>query len=592
MQSKEIKYHIDNHPKTSSLAQGQYKIKCPECSNLRRKNKNDTPLSVKIDGEKIIYHCFHCELKGIISRNTGEPNMKIVSNQEQKKKPIKVSDEESEGAIKWLANRGISKEVANDLGVITRNKTKHLPVIGFTFPSESEVGGDYEAVKWRTANGDKDFWWDGKSSKLWGNYVEKESRETIEDTVVITEGEMDALAIAESFKDYNIRVYSVPNGSPNKISEGKVDPSEDGRFKYVWNDRKKLDGFSKIILASDCDEAGDCLVHELSRRLGKEKCYRVDYKGYKDANELLLNTNDIEVRKQILNAEPIPLHGLNSIEHYNDEWQSLYEQGEPSGISTGIKALDKIVTLATGQLYVLTGYAGHGKSAFLDQIVVNAGKMYGWKTCFASFEKPPTLHAIQLAQILTGKSFYKPQHVGAVRMSQEEKDVAQAWINEHILFQDYMDGGLPTITAVLEKAKHSIQRNGTRIVCIDPFNFIHSEKTFALETDMVSEMLTLCQQFAKAHDILLIFVAHPSKPMDKSGKTVPTLLDVAKSMAWSTKPDVGLTVHRADDGVEIHCTKARWYWNSQLGRVMLNYNPSNGRYEEQTRSADNFNWDF
>ena len=590
MQSKEVRHHIDNNPKTSSLALGQYKIKCPNCSDQRRKNKSDTPLSVKIEADKIIYHCFHCELKGIISRTQGERPMKIVPTKESKQKPIKLAEENSDKAIEWLADRGISWEVAEKHGVVAKVNKKYLPVIGFTYASEN--GSDYEAIKWRSANGKKDFWWDNNASKLWGNYLEDEKKETIEDTVVITEGEMDALAIAEAFKDFNIRVYSVPNGSPNKISEGKVDPSEDGRFKYVWNDREKLDGFNKIILASDCDEAGDCLVHELSRRLGKEKCYRVDYKGYKDANELLLNTNAVEVRKQILNAQPIPLHGLNSIDHYQEEWQSLYDQGEPSGISTGIKSLDDIVTLQTGQLYVLTGYAGHGKSAFLDQLVVNAGKMYGWKTCFASFEKPPTLHAIQLAQILTGKSFYKPQYVGSERMSQHEKDDAQAWITEHILFQDYMDGGLPTISAVLEKAKHSIQRNGTRIVCIDPFNFIHAEKTYALETDMVSEMLTKVQLFAKQHDVLVIFVAHPSKPMDKSGKVVPNLLDVAKSMAWSTKPDVGLTVHRGEDGVEIHCTKARWYWNAQLGRVMLNYNPSNGRYEEYTKKEDDFNWEF
>ena len=123
--------------------------------------------------------------------------------------------------------------------------------------------------------------------------------------------------------------------------------------------------------------------------------------------------------------------------------------------------------------------------------------MYGWKLASLLWKTANT--PIQLAQILTG-NVYKPQHLGAERMSQHEKDHAQAWINEHILFQDYMDGGLPTISAVLEKAKHPIQRNGTRIVCIDPFNFIHAEKTYALETDMVSEMLTLCQQFAKAVD--------------------------------------------------------------------------------------------
>ena len=53
MQSKEVRHHIDNNPKTSSLALGQYKIKCPSCSDQRRKNKNDTPLSVKIEQIKL-----------------------------------------------------------------------------------------------------------------------------------------------------------------------------------------------------------------------------------------------------------------------------------------------------------------------------------------------------------------------------------------------------------------------------------------------------------------------------------------------------------------------------------------------------------
>ena len=60
----------------------------------------------------------------------------------------------------------------------------------------------------------------------------------------------------------------------------------------------------------------------------------------------------------------------------------------------------------------------------------------------------------------------------------------------------------------------------------------------------------------------------------------PTPLDIAKSMAWSTKPDVCLAVHRGNEAVEIHCTKARWYWNAKLGCVKLKYNAVNGRYAE------------
>ena len=159
---------------------------------------------------------------------------------------------------------------------------------------------------------------------------------------------MDCLAIKEAFKDYNIDVYSVPNGAPSKITDSKVDPSEDGRFKYVWEERDKFENVERIILATDSDTAGDVLADELSRRLHKARCYRVDYTGNKDANDLLLNSDAETVRKQVLSAEPIPLHGLNSIEHYADEFQSLYELGKPKGVSTGIESVDGLFTLQTG----------------------------------------------------------------------------------------------------------------------------------------------------------------------------------------------------------------------------------------------------
>ena len=92
--------------------------------------------------------------------------MKIVPPKEPKQKPIKINQEHSDKAIEWLAGRGISWEVAEKLGVVAQVNKKHLPVIGFTFASENGV--DYEAVKWRSANGKKDFWWDNNASKLWG----------------------------------------------------------------------------------------------------------------------------------------------------------------------------------------------------------------------------------------------------------------------------------------------------------------------------------------------------------------------------------------------------------------------------------------
>ena len=58
---------------------------------------------------------------------------------------------------------------------------------------------------------------------------------------------MDTLAIKTAFENVmNVDCYSVPNGAPNKITDNKIDPSEDGRFKYVWNDRDKFDGVERV----------------------------------------------------------------------------------------------------------------------------------------------------------------------------------------------------------------------------------------------------------------------------------------------------------------------------------------------------------
>jgi twinkle protein len=566
--------------------EGQHKVPCPSCQHTRTKNKSDKPLSVNIDHEKIIYHCHHCEAEGLIPFEKSRPVKKTNGNGKAPTPPLTIKQDFSLKSEQWLNARGISVETAESCGCLIIDKN-NKPVIGFAYPQDDS--DKYEAVKWRSANGSKNFWWENSANKLWGRQVYNDSLETIEDTIVITEGEMDMLAIKESFKDHsNIDVYSVPNGAPNKITDKKIDPSEDGRFRYIWEERERFN-VKRIILATDADIAGDALADELSRRLNKAKCYRVDYKGHKDANDLLINADAETVRNQVLGATPIPLHGLNSIEHYADEFQSLYDQGKPKGVSTGIKSVDKLFTLATGNLVVVTGYPGDGKSAWLNDIVISVGKNYGWKTCFCSFETPPSLHSVQLSQCLIGKPFFSGDNP---RMTQEEVGFAQDWIKDHILFQDYQDGGLPTIEAILEKGSAAVMRYGVRILVIDPFNFIHSDYK-GLETDMVSDLLTKVQLWCKQHDALCFFVAHPTKPQIRDGKkNVVTGVDVAKSMAFFSKCDTGITIYRGEDSVEVHCWKARWGWHSKLGKAELRFDPVTGRYEEAQAIEDNFDWEF
>jgi hypothetical protein len=55
---------------------------------------------------------------------------------------------------------------------------------------------------------------------------------------------------------------------------------------------------------------------------------------------------------------------------------------------------------------------------------------------------------------------------------------------------------------------------------------------------------------------------------------------IAGSMAWWAKADCGLTVHRADMGVEIAVWKCRYRWVGTQGETLLGYDKVTGTYNE------------
>ncbi len=60
-------------------------------------------------------------------------------------------------------------------------------------------------------------------------------------------------------------------------------------------------------------------------------------------------------------------------------------------------------------------------------------------------------------------------------------------------------------------------------------------------------------------------------------------MNISGSAAWFAKADLGITIHRTEDCVEVHCWKSRFKWVGQQGVACLAYNMSNGRYEDFTK---------
>ena len=569
---------------SKTLDFGTHKIKCPSCAETRTKHKHDRPLSITISSDCSLYRCHHCGIEGRVSEKISQQKEKIFY------KALDTSVyKKDDSAREWLMNRGISEEVIEKFGIIFStqkfNGSGELPSVGFPYKKQ----GVTYAIKWRSASDEHKYFIQTKGgAKTFYNLPEKLNGQK---RIIITEGEMDVLSLATAGigfgeDEHNTVVVSVPNGAPNKVSDSS---SSDKKYDYLSDAEQILTNIDQSILLTDHDAQGDFLKEVLSRRIGKAKSYEVDFGQYKDTNEVLMTSGIQTIKDAIENATPIPLAGLNTISTYKDSIQALYDGGYPKGVQTGLPSLDRLISFNPSNLYVVTGYPSHGKSELVDEICIRLAKQ-GLKTNYASFEKPPQLHALQLASKIVGKPFFKGQEN---RMSQEEMEYALEFIENNFTFQDHQAGSPFTIDGILDFASSSILRKDTNVLVIDPFNFIDIKQGNQLLTEAINKMLTKTSQWAKQTSSIVIFVAHPAKPQDR-GQKVPTGLDISGSISWYTKADFLLSVSRNDHDTEVHVQKVRWNFQGTQGVAKLNYDLNSGRFveiSEDTGFDQDYEWD-
>jgi len=464
--------------------------------------------------------------------------------------------------IEWLRSRGLKED-----SLVTQGDGK----IGFVYP---------DAIKWRSIK-DKRFYQDGAARSFWRIETIKKGA-----ALIVTEGEIDALSIVQSLDDNDsIGVVSVPNGAPSQVSNGRPSPQEDKKFSYVWGANSHLKEAPKVILALDADQPGEALSEELARRIGRAKCWRVTWPAdCKDANEVLIKHGKDILRGCIEGAKPWPVKGLYDADQFSDDIDKLYANGLARGESTGFPNIDDIYTVVPGQVTVVTGSPGSGKSAFIDNVMVNLSRNKEWKFAVCSFENPPSLHIANLMSIATGKPFFDGP---TPRMTSEEREGAKTWIKEHFFFLHQSDGSLSNPDEIIDLIKTAVMRYGIRGAVIDPYNFLERGRDTS-ETDWVSDLLTKFKLLAMAHDLHIWFIAHPIKlrRKDDGSYPVPTGYDISGSAHFYNKADMGLTVHRPDPQVnktEIHTWKVRYRFTGQIGNEDLSYDVATGVYWSPVR---------
>jgi twinkle protein len=120
---------------------------------------------------------------------------------------------------------------------------------------------------------------------------------------------------------------------------------------------------------------------------------------------------------------------------------------------------------------------------------------------------------------------------------------------------------------MLEKIEQAVVQHDCQIVVIDPWNEMdHMRDRDESETEYVGRAIKRFKRLAKAFQIHLVIVAHPTKiRKDENGKTpIPTLYDIAGSANWNNKADVGIIVHR-DNDTDTILKVAKSRYHNQIG---------------------------
>ena len=547
---------------TKGQSSGQVKRLCPKCSHQRKK-KYDTCLSIDLD--QGIWNCHNCGWTGSLKKNKkyqqkfqsmNEKTFKKLQYQPPQELPIKVYD--------FLVDvRSIPEHI------LIRNKVGFFNgVIKFPFIKNGEVVN----IKSRTL--DKKLWLEKDAEIVFYGYDHIDNELTI-----ITEGEIDKLSMEVAGFPNSV---SVPHGAPQVGTK-----NYSSKFDFLDNCEERLNEVKQFILAVDSDQEGKLLEEELARRLGWGRCSRVVWpEGCKDANDVLIKHGAEAIKKAVENAIPFPVKGVYWINDLDVE--TLYDRGLQPGLETGWPSLDRHYSISqeSGELHIVTGIPGHGKSEFLDALMINLAKTEGWNIGLFSPENfPLEYHASKLMEKYIGKPFSEGFKT---RMDREELQMAKQWLDDHFSFL-MPDENTLTISAILDLAKILVYRRGIRALVLDPWNEVdHSRPPTMTETEYISQSLTKIRRFARTNNCHIFVVAHPFKMAKADGKNYPcpSPYDISGSAHWRNKADNCIAVWRDISPenqtceVEVHVQKIRKKHIGKLGMIKLRYEYSTGIYRD------------
>lgn len=407
-----------------------------------------------------------------------------------------------EPAIKYLESRKIPEDIAMEYEITTQKDNDNILVFPFY-----DDKGKMQFVKYRKTDfnkeTDKNKEWCEANCKpiLFGMKQCKDFSR-----LVITEGQLDSLSVATAGID---NAVSVPNGAKG--------------FTWIPYCFDWVNKFKEIVVFGDFEKGEMTLLKELKSRF-PEKIKHVredDYKGCKDANEILIKHGCENVRLAVENAEFEPVRRVKELADV--ESVDIYS----------LKKLDSTINDCNRLLYggipfggvvLITGKPGEGKSTFASQIIGRAIED-GHKIFAYSGELPNYLFKAWLDFQIAGA-----QHIiettnrfGDVsrKISNQNQSLIDSWYRGKAFIYDSTLVESDEKEDICNTIKQTVLQYGVDVVLIDNLMTaidLDAEKgsdKYEKQSLFMKKLARMALQF----NILILLVAHKRKNNFSSNET-------------------------------------------------------------------------
>lgn len=487
-----LRFASDVHAETFAKG-GELHFKyCPYCGGGKSKDKNTFSISLANGA----FNCKRgsCGRKGnmitlaqdFAEFSLGDDGIDDYYKKRERfrkivKRPVPIRD----GAIEYLGKRGIPEEVTRRYQVTTHKDNDNVMV--FPFYDEND---EFWFIKYRNivfekgkTNGSKEWCERNKKPILFGmNHVNFENK-----VLVMTEGQIDSLSCAAAGIENAVSVPFGKNG-----------------FTWVPYCFNFLSRFDELVVFGDYENGEISLLEGMKTRFrGTVKHVRPeDYKDCKDANEILLKYGQEAVRECVENAVPVPVPGLRKFRDIQRVNLRNLER-----MDTGIKEIDKKVPFYFGELIILTGSAGDGKSTLASQWATMAIDQ-GYPTMIYSGEMSDYMVKNWIDFQLAGKRYLNNYD----DIDEETYERIKDWPGYGKLYyydaDELQDESSETIFTVL---KEGIQQCGIRFIVIDnmmtAMDAVQAPDLNQAQTAFTKRLAKVAQESG----VIIVLIAHPRK---------------------------------------------------------------------------------